>query len=95
MLDEEPPRLKKEYSIRHYGSQFMLIAPCGEQVGVYPTEEAARQDIERFRTESMSQTAKILVENAIRAQMQLHGVDSETARQSLLARFYDSTSGSA
>lgn len=35
----------------------------------------------------MSQTAKILIENAIPAQIQLHGVDSETARQSLLARF--------
>lgn len=79
--------MKTEYSIQVYGSQFILVAPCGERVGIYPTEEAARQDIEHFRKESMSQTAKILVENVIRAQMQLHGVDFETAKRSLLAHF--------
>lgn len=73
--------VKTDYRIQSYGGHFTLIDPWGQRVdAVYPTKEAAEQDIERCRKESMHQTAKILVENAIRAHMELHRVDRETAR---------------
>ena len=45
------------------------------------TEETAQQDIERCEQEdAMYETAKLLVDTAIKAHMQIHGVDRETAR---------------
>jgi hypothetical protein len=63
------------------GDQFTVIDPWGEQlVETYPTEEAARQDIERCQKEdAMWETAKLLVDAAIKAHMQIHDVDRETA----------------
>ena len=70
-----------EYRIEPVGSQFIVIDPWGEQVDRYPTEEAARQDIERHKVEdAMWETAKLLVDVAIKAHMEIHGVDRETAR---------------
>jgi hypothetical protein len=70
-----------KYRIESSGNQFTVVDPWGEQlVDTYPTEDAARQDIERCKKEdAMWETAKLLVDAAIKAHMQLHDVDRETA----------------
>jgi len=63
------------------GTKFVVIDPWGEQVNTYPTEDAAKKDIERCKREDrMCETAKQLVDTAIKAHMQMFGVDRETAR---------------
>jgi hypothetical protein len=70
-----------DYRIQPAGTQFILIDPWDEQVAAYPTEDAARQGIERCKKEdAMYETAKQLVDTAIKAHMQMFGVDRETAR---------------
>jgi hypothetical protein len=64
------------------GPAFIVMDPWGERVNTYPTEDAAKQDIERCKREdAMWETAKLLVDTAIKAHMQMHGVDRETARR--------------
>ena len=47
----------------------------------YPTIEAAQQDIERCKKEdTMYESAKLLVDTAIKAHMEQFGVDRDTAR---------------
>ena len=47
-------------------NQFTVIDPWGEQVDVYPTEDAAKQDIERCQKEdAMWNSAQLLVDTAI------------------------------
>jgi len=77
--------MSTDYRIEPVGHQFIVLDPWGEQlVNTYPTEEAARQDIERCKKEdAMWETAKLLVDNAVRAFMQLHGVDRETAERAI------------
>jgi S-adenosylmethionine/arginine decarboxylase-like enzyme len=62
-------------------AQFAVIDPWGEQlVHTYPTLDAARQDIEFCKQEeALWETAKLLVDVAIKAHMQIHEVDRETA----------------
>jgi hypothetical protein len=49
-------------------------------VDVFPTEEAAKEDIERCqREDAMYETAKQLVDIAIEAHAQKFGIDRETA----------------
>jgi hypothetical protein len=56
----------------------------GEIVDRYPSEEEARQNIERCKREdSISDNAHILVENAIKALMRLDGVDRDTAERAI------------
>jgi hypothetical protein len=72
--------MSNDYHIEPVGSAFIVIDDLGEPVGRYPTEEAAQQDIERCKKEeAMWETAKLLVDAAIKAHMQIHGVDRETA----------------
>jgi hypothetical protein len=62
-------------------NQFTVIDPRGEQVDVYPTEDAAKKDIVRCqKQDAMWNSAQLLVDAAIQAHMQMHGVDRETAR---------------
>jgi hypothetical protein len=74
--------ITNEYRIEPAGNQFTVIDPWGEQlVNAYPTEDAAKQDIERCKREDrMYETAKQLVDTAVKAHMQVFGVDRETAR---------------
>lgn len=73
--------MTNEYRLEPAGNQFTVIDDLGEQVGTYPTEEAAKQDIERCKREDgMYETAKQLVDIAIKAHMERFGVDRETAR---------------
>jgi hypothetical protein len=73
--------MSNEYSIAPAGSQFPVIDPWGERlVDSYPTEDPAQQDIERCKKEdAMCETAKQLVDTAVKAHMQMFGVDRETA----------------
>jgi len=58
-----------------------VVDPWGEIVNRFSTEDAAQQDIERCKREDrMYDTAKQLVDIAIKAHMQMHCVDRETAR---------------
>jgi hypothetical protein len=73
--------MNTEYRVETAGEQFIVIDPWGEQVNSYLTEETAKQDIERCKKEdAMYETAKQLVDTAIKAHMQMFGVDRETAR---------------
>ena len=73
--------MSNEYRIEPAGPSFTVIDPWGEQVNKYPTEETAKQDIERCKREdAMWDAAKQLVDTAIKAHMQMFGVDRETAR---------------
>jgi len=73
--------MSNEYRIESVGSQFIVIDPAGEIVNRYTTEDAALQDIGRCKKEdAMYAAAKQLVDTAIKAHMQVFGVDRETAR---------------
>jgi hypothetical protein len=57
-----------DYRIERTGDAFMVTDPSGQWVDLYPTEDAARQDIERCKKEdSMWETAKLLVDISITA----------------------------
>ncbi len=72
--------MTNEYRIEPVSNAFIVIDDLGEPVGRYPTEEAAQQDIERCKKEdAMWETAKLLVDTAIKSHMKIHGVDRETA----------------
>ena len=72
--------MNNDYRIKSDGPEFTVIDPWGERVDVYSTEDAARQDIERCKKEdAMWETAKLLVDAAIKAHMQIHDVDRETS----------------
>jgi hypothetical protein len=73
--------MSTEYHIEPAGPAYIVIDPWDEQlVDTYLTEDAARQAIERCKKEeAMWETAKLLVDAAIKAHMQIHDVDRETA----------------
>jgi hypothetical protein len=76
--------MSNEYKIEPVGGQFIVVDPWGEIVDRYPSEEEARQNIERCKREvAISDKAHLLVENAIKALMQLNGVDRETAERAI------------
>jgi hypothetical protein len=73
-----------EYRIEPVGGQFIVVDPWGEIVGRYTSEEEAQQNIERCKREdSISDNAHILVENAVKALMQLNGLDRDTAERAI------------
>jgi hypothetical protein len=75
--------MSTEYRIEPVGRQFIVVDPWDEIVG-YPSAEEAQQTIERFEKEhAVSETAHLLVENAIKALMQLNGVDRGTAERAI------------
>lgn len=72
--------MSTEYRVEPVGNAFIVIDDLGEPVGRYPTEEAALQDIKRcLKEDAMWESAKLLVDMAIKTHMQLHDVDRETA----------------
>ena len=77
------------YRIEPVGAQFIVVDPWGEIVDRYPSEEEARQNIERCKRErckrevAISDKAHLLVENAIKVLMQLNGVDRDTAERAI------------
>ena len=71
-----------DYRIEPAGAAFRVLDPWGEYlVDLFPTREAAQQDIERFKKEDeMWDTAQQLVDIAIGAHMQKFGIDRKTAQ---------------
>jgi hypothetical protein len=61
-----------ESKIETVGSQFIVVDPWDEIVGRYTSEEEAQQNIKHFK-----------VENAVKARMQLNGVDRDTAERAI------------
>jgi uncharacterized protein YcgI (DUF1989 family) len=74
--------MSNEYRIESAGDAFRVIDPWGEQlVDFFPTEEAAKQDIERCKKEdALYETARQLVEISEEVLMQKFGVDRKTAQ---------------
>ena len=73
--------MNAEYRIEPAVNEFAVIAPDGEGANGYATEDAAKQDIERWKKEeAMWEAAKTLMDNAIKSHMAKFGVDRETAR---------------
>jgi hypothetical protein len=68
------------YRIEPTGNQFVVIDSLDELVGNYDTEDAAKQSIaECMKEDAMYETAKLLVESAIRAHMEQFNVSREVA----------------
>jgi len=73
--------MNTNYRIEPVGSLFIVVDLWGEIVNRCSTEEAARQDIERCQKEdAMWETAKLMVDIAVKAHMRMHGVDRAVAR---------------
>ena len=73
--------MSTEYHIEIVGSRFIVIDPDGEIVNTFHTEDAAKQDLERCKkNDEMWETAKLLVDIAIKTHMEVFGVDRETSR---------------
>ena len=72
--------MSAEYRIVAAGSQFTALDAAGVHVGIYSSEEAAGQGVERRRKQdAMLETAKLLLDTATKAHMQIYGVNRETA----------------
>jgi hypothetical protein len=69
-----------KYRIAHDGSDFIVNYEAGGTVGMYKTEQEAKQEIEVCeRDDFMLQTAKSLVIAAVEAHMWLHNIDRQAA----------------
>jgi hypothetical protein len=74
--------MTKEYRIEQIGHQFIAVDPWDEIVDRFQSEEEARQSIERCKKQDeVWDMARLLMENAIKAHMQLNGVDRETSER--------------
>jgi hypothetical protein len=72
--------LETVFRVELIGNQFRVIDAGGEEMGTYPTEDAARQVLERCEKDAaMLSTAELLVNIAVKTHMLTHGVDRETA----------------
>jgi len=66
------------------GTRIFVIDPLGEQVGVYSREQAVDEATRcSMKEDAMWETAKLLVDTAIKGHMEMHGVGRETARRLL------------
>jgi hypothetical protein len=76
--------MDSDYRIEPVGCQFIVVDPWDEIVGRYTSEEEAQRNIERCKKEhAIAETASLLMENAIKALMQLNGVDRDTAERAI------------
>jgi hypothetical protein len=70
--------MRNEYCIKPAGTAFTVIDDAGEHI---PRKTQRSKNIERCKREDrMFETAKLLVDIAVKAHMQMFGVDRETAR---------------
>ena len=73
-----------EYRIEIVGNRYFVIDPSDELLGSYSSEEGARENIERFKKQdAMWETANLLLDTAIKAHMEIHGVDRDTSCRTL------------
>ncbi len=76
--------MTNEYRIEIVGGQFIVVDPWDEIVDRCSTEEAALEEIERCKqSDAKYETARLLVDNAVKAFMQLHGVDRDAAERAI------------
>ena len=76
--------MSAEYRIEVVGGRFIVIDPWDKQVGVYSSEAAAEENIARCKKQDeMRETAWLLWNTAVKAHMEIHGVDHETSCQML------------
>jgi hypothetical protein len=72
--------LANAFRVAFVRNQYRVIDAVGEEVGAYPTEDAAKQGLERCEKDAaMLNTAELLVNIAVKTHMLTHGVDRETA----------------
>ncbi|MFI5072280.1 MAG: hypothetical protein ACHP8A_15445 [Terriglobales bacterium] len=58
-----------------------MIDSAGKEVGFYDTKDAAEHDLHRaMKDDVMWEKAQTLVASAIKAHMEVHGVDLDTSR---------------
>jgi len=70
-----------EYRIRLLGSQFEIIDDAGDRVGASQTEREAKHEIDVLVSDdSMWKSARMLVQAAVSALMNMRHVDSRTAQ---------------
>ena len=73
--------MTKEFKIESDGVEFIVIDDTGETVGVYPTQDAVEQEIERCKKDDATwESAKLLVDTAIKAHTEKHEIDRGTAQ---------------
>ena len=78
--------MSNEHRIEPVGGQFIVVDPWGEivdRMDRYPSEEGARRNIEHCKEDAIAETAHLLVENAIKALMQLNDIDRDTAERAI------------
>ena len=69
-----------KYRIEQDGSNFIVNYEAGGTVGVYETEQEAKQEIEVCAHDDfMLDTARSLVNAAVEAHMRLHRIDRQAA----------------
>jgi hypothetical protein len=69
-----------KYRIAHDRSDFVVNYEAGGTVGVYETEQAAKQEIEVCEHDDfMLQIASSLVNAAVEAHTRLHNIDRQAA----------------
>jgi hypothetical protein len=80
ICDLGAPAIADKYRIAHDGSDFIVNYEACGTVGVYGTEQAAKQEIEvSERDDFMLQTARSLLKAAVEAHMWLHNIDRQAA----------------
>ncbi len=76
--------MNAEYKIESVSKQFIVVDPWDEIVGRYTSAEEAQQNNDRCKkVDAIAETARLLVENAIKALIQLNGVDRDIADRAI------------
>lgn len=72
------------YRIQPTADKFKVIGRCDENVSVHSTRADAEEEIKRcLAGDARAEMAKLLVETAIKWQMDMFRVDRETAREEI------------
>ena len=73
--------MRHEYRIEHIDQGFAVYDRWGVRIDVYKTEDDARKEVDEWKHEDdMRETAKHLVDIAVKTLMRVHNADSATAR---------------
>ena len=73
------------YRIQPTADKFIVFGPHNQDVAVHSTREDAEEEIKRcLEEDARAQMARILVESAIKSEMDMFCVDYETAREEIL-----------
>jgi hypothetical protein len=73
--------MKHAYRIEQTDQGFAVYDRWGVQIDVYKTEDDARKEVDEWKyEEAMRETAKHLVDIAVKTLMRVHNADPATAR---------------